>query len=412
MRKSLPENLYINEDLSDGVVYKKKLLLKKIIKTLYTQGDKTISYLCDVTKNSVPTVSNVIEDLLREDWIKNFGIGESKGGRKPVLYGLNPDAGFVMGVDLSRRYTRMGIFNIRNTQYGEILEKDIGLENTDDVLSFLQNSVKELLKVNKVDHSKILGMGIAIPGLFDIRKGISHSYPQLGENQLQDTLEELLGFPVFVEHDTRSMALGERWFGKAKDYSNVLFLNIGSGIGLSMILDGKLYKGHTGYAGEFGHIQIDKEGELCYCGKIGCLETVASGTAIAKRAQREIKEGKNSIIIKQVDGDLSKIRFRTVIKTAKMGDQYAIELMEDMGEQLSKGIATLIHLFNPEAILLGGEIAEAVSLIQDPIRQKLNKYTMLILKEDAEIIVSDLKNSAGLLGTIPFAISNLLFPGV
>ncbi len=412
MRKRLPENIYINEDLSDGVFFKKKLLLKKIIKTLYTEGNKTISYLCDVTKNSVPTVSNVIDDLLKEGWIKNFGIGESKGGRKPVLYGLNPDAGFVIGVDLSRHYTCLGIFNISNVQHGEVIQKDIGLESTDDVLSFLQNTVKELLQKNNVGKDQILGMGISIPGLFDIRYGISHSYPQLGEKPLAETFAELFGFPVFVEHDTRSMALGERWFGKAQNYSNVLFLNIGSGIGLSMILNGELYKGHTGYAGEFGHIQIEKEGELCYCGKIGCLETIASGTAIAKRAQREIKDGKNSIIIKQVGGDLSRINFATVIKTAQMGDQYAIELMEDMGEQLSKGIATLIHLFNPEAILLGGEIAEAASLIKDPISQKLNKYTMLVLKDDAEIVVSDLKNRAGLLGTIPFAISNLLYPGV
>ncbi len=409
MKMRLPVNLY-DDDLSDGVIYKKQLLIKKIVKTFYTDGNKTISHLSEITRNSVPTVANVVDELLKEGWIKNFGIGKSRGGRRPAIYGLNPDAGYILAVDLSRCYIRLGIFDIINNQHGKIIEKNKGLDDSDDVLKLLELAVSEVLEVNKINRSKILAMGIAIPGLLDIRQNISHSYPQLGSEPLNKTFEELLKFPSFVEHDTRAMALGERWFGKAKNYSNVLCINVGSGIGLSMILNDQLYKGKSGYAGEFGHIQIEKDGELCYCGKIGCLETIASGKAIAKRAIREIKNGKNSIIINQVKGDLSKITFDLIMKTAQMGDQYAIELMEDMGEQLSKGLATLIHLFNPEVILLGGEIAAAESLIKDPIRQKLNKYTMLILKNDAKIILSDLQNNAGMLGTVPFAISNLLFP--
>ncbi len=410
MKKVLPVNLY-DDDLSDGVVHKKKLLIKKIVKTFYISGNKTISNLADITKNSVPTISNIIEDLLKEGWIENFGIGKSRGGRRPSIYGLSPNAGYVLGVDLSRFYTKIGIFDIKNNQHGDIITKKQGLENSSNILEFLKESIDEVLKNNNLTvDDNILCMGISIPGLFDVRRCVSHSYPELGARSLKETFEELLGFPVFVEHDTRSMALGERWFGKAKDYSNVLFINVGSGIGLSMILNGELYKGHSGYAGEFGHIQIERNGDLCYCGKIGCLETIASGRAVSKRARQDIANGKNSIIINQVNGDLSKINLDTVIKTAKMGDQYAIELMEDMGEQLSRGIATLVHLFNPEAIFVGGEIAEAESLIKDPIRQKLNKYTMLILKNDVKIILSDLQNNAGMLGTVPFAISNLLFP--
>ena len=410
MKKKLPDDIQINDKGMNGVVYKKNILRKKMIETFYREGNKTISHLCDVTKNSIPTISNLIEELLAEGWIKSFGIGISKGGRKPTLYGLNPDKAYILGIDLSRKYLRLGVFNLHNDYVGEIVEKKDGLGTMEQILPFLDTSVNELLEQNELNKKQILGIGIAIPGLLDSRKGISHSYPQFGDRPLKETFEELFQLPVFVEHDTRTMALGEQWFGHAKEYSNVLFLNIGSGIGLSMILNKKLYKGHSGFSGEFGHIQMDTDGELCYCGKIGCLETIASGTAIVNRAKEDITNGKNSIISKISDRDVSKIGFKTIIEAAKMGDQYAIELIEEAGELLSRGISTLIHLFNPEAIIIGGEIAEAESLIKEPIQQKLSKYTMLLLKNDTKVIVSKLKKEAGLLGTLPVVMSNLFFP--
>ncbi len=409
-KRSLLALFNTDENVNGGVVYKKNILRKKLIETFYREGNKTIAQLCDIIKNSVPTVSNLIEELLSDDWIKSFGIGESKGGRKPVLYGLNPDKGYILGVDLSRRYVRLGVFNLHNKNVGEILEKREGLATVDEILPFIKNSVKEILAKNKLKKDQIIGTGVAIPGLLDIRKGVSYSYPQLGDKPLKETFEELLQLPVFVEHDTRTMALGEQWFGHAKNYSNVLFLNIGSGIGLSMILNSQLYKGHSGFSGEFGHIQMDLNGELCYCGKIGCLETIASGTAIMNQAKLDISNGKNSIISKISDNNISKIGFKTVIEAAKMGDQYAIELIEEAGEVLSRGISTLIHLFNPEAIIIGGEIADAGDLIKDPVKQKLSKYTMLLLKNDTKVVVSQLKEIGGLLGTLPVVMSNLFFP--
>ncbi|MEN8119690.1 MAG: ROK family transcriptional regulator [Bacteroidota bacterium] len=411
MKSKISNDILGDKKITTGVVYKKNILRKKIIETIYREGSKTIAQLCDITKNSVPTVSGLIEELLSDGWIVNLGIGGSlKGGRKPTLYGLNSEVGYILGVDLSRQYYRIGVFNLHNEYVGKIIEKDEGLETTDNILTLLDNSVNELLEKNDLRKKQILGIGISIPGLLNSRNGKSHSFPQLGSKPLKETFENLFGCSVFVEHDTRIMALGEQWFGHAKKYSNVLFINIGSGIGLSMILNGKLYRGHSGFSGEFGHIQMDPNGKLCYCGKIGCLETIASGTAIVKRAKKDINNGKNSIIKKITNNDPLKITFKTVIDAAKMGDQYAIELMEDTGEFLARGISTLINLFNPEAIIIGGEIAEAENLIKDPIQQKLSKYTMLLLKNDSLVLVSKLKEKAGLLGTLPVVMSHLFFP--
>jgi N-acetylglucosamine repressor len=394
----------------DGKAYPqniKKLLLKKqVIDIFYKEGLKTIAELCDATNNSIPSITNIMNELSAEGLVENFGIGESKGGRKPSVYGLKPDAGVIVSIDLSRKYSRIGIFNLHNEQIGRILEVNQGLENSDNFLATLKEETDNLLANNKISKKSLLGFGITIPGLIDIKKGISYSYPQFGDKPIADTFEKLFGKRAFIEHDTKAMAVGEAWFGYAKGKSNVLFINIGSGIGLGIIINGELYHGNSGFCGEFGHIQMDSDGELCYCGKIGCLETIASGTALVKKSQEKIKNGKSSIISNIVNKKTDKITLKTIIDAANNGDLFAIELIEEAGEYLAKGISILIHLFNPEAIIIGGEMAEAGNLITDPIRQKLNKYTMLRLKQDTRIVQSELKEKAGLMGTLPMVVSN------
>jgi len=396
-----------SEDRNNGVSYKKYLLKKQIIEIFYKEGNKTIPKLCEITNNSVPNITNLLGELSNDGWICSFGMGHSKGGRKPTLYGINTNIGYILGIDLSRQYTRMCIFNLHNNYIGEILELNEGLSNSGNILTFLKESVDKLLNTNNIQIEQILGIGIAIPGFIDIRKGVSYSYPQLGDKPLKETFEDILNRPVFIEHDTRTIALGEKWFGLAKNITDVLFLNIGSGIGLSMILNGNLFRGHSGFSGEFGHIQMDPEGELCYCGKVGCLETVASGTAIVKRSKEIILKGKNTLISKITDNNPEKIKLKTIIDAANLGDQFAIELLEEASEYLSKGISILIHLFNPEAIIIGGEMAYADSLIKDPIQQKISKYTITLMKQDTQILVSQLKGEAALLGTLPVVMSKL-----
>lgn len=385
---------------------KKYLLRKQLIEIFYKEGQKTIADLCEATNNSIPTMTNTMNELCEEGLVKNFGIGKSKGGRKPALYGLNPKAGYIAGIDLSRKYTRMSIFNLHNEHIGSIQEIPEGLDTAENILDLVKSSMSELLKTNRLRNEQILGYGITIPGLIDIRKGVSYSYPQFGARNLRELFQELLGRPAFIEHDTKAMALGEAWFGLARNVSNALFINIGSGIGLGMILNKELYQGHSGFSGEFGHIQMKADGALCYCGKIGCLETIASGTALVKTAQQKITEGKSSIISRMVDNNPARIKLKTIIDSANQGDQFAIELLEEAGEYLAKGMSILIHLFNPETIIIGGEMAEAGNLITDPIQQKLNKYTMLRLKHDTRIQLSELKERAGLLGTLPVVMTN------
>lgn len=394
-----------NEGKPQPYNIKKHLFKKQVLEIFYKEGQKTIAELCEATNNSIPSIANILNELSEEGLVNNFGIGASKGGRKPSMYGLNPDAGQIVSIELSRRFTRIGLFNLHNEQIGEILDLNHGLEGSDNLLEILKKESEALLKKNKIDSTTLMGYGITIPGLIDIKKGISYSYPQFGERPIAETFEKLFHAPAYIEHDTKAMAVGEAWFGYARNKSNVLFINIGSGIGLGIIIDGKLYHGNSGFCGEFGHIQMNPEGELCYCGKIGCLETIASGTALVKKSQEKIRAGKNSIISKIVDNNTEKIKLRNILDAANSGDLFAIELIEEAGEYLAKGISMLVHLFNPEAIIIGGEMSEAGNLITEPIQQKLNKYAMLRLKQDTSIVLSELKEKAGLMGTLPMVVN-------
>lgn len=386
---------------------KKSLLVKQVVSIFYKEGLKTIAELCEITNNSVPSLTSIMAELSEQGLVKNFGIGASKGGRKPTLYGLNPEAGYIVGIELSRKYTRVGLFNLQNEPIAEISEIQEGLDTTSNIFPVLKKHCDTLLQDNQIEESKVLGYGITIPGLIDIRKGISYSYPQFEDKPIKEKFAGIFNKPVFIEHDTKAMAVGESWFGLARNKSNVLLINIGSGIGIGIIVNGELYHGNSGFSGEFGHIPMNPEGELCYCGKIGCLETMASGTALVKKSQEMIKTGKNTIISQNVGNNIEKIKLKTIIDAAQSGDLFAIELLEEAGEYLAKGISILIHLFNPETIIIGGEMADAGNLITDPIQQKLNKYTMLRLKQDTSLKLSELKEKAGLMGTLPMVVHNV-----
>lgn len=385
---------------------KKNSLKLLILRELYQSGCKSIPQLSKIIHMSTPTITRAIDELIESGFLAEEGIGSSSGGRRPNLFGLNPPARFVLGVDISRNHIRLGLFNFLNQPVVPIKVIDEGLEVSKDFMKSLKDSVNDFITESAIDKTKLMGIGIALPGLIDLHTGISYSYLQ-DEKPATIQFENIFDYPVFVENDTKVMALGEQAFGLAQGKQNVLCLNIGSGIGLGMILNGKLYKGNSGFSGEFGHIQVDPEGQLCYCGKIGCLETLASGTKMIKRARKEIGDGATTIIRSLVEDDLSKINIEIILQAAQRGDQFAIGLLANIGEHLGRGIAVLIHLFNPELIIIGGELTKAENYIIDPIQQNLNKFTIAKIRRDAQIVTSSLGQNAGLMGTVAMVMNKV-----
>ncbi len=392
---------------NSSIRLKKFLLKKRIVQLLYLEGNKSIPDIGRATGMSIPTITRTINELIDEGLVLDNGIGASIGGRRPNLYLLNPEARYVLGIDMGRFATRISILNLNR----QIISSDgiivSELENDESIVEKIFQKAKELIANTGIDYRKLIGVGVAFPGLIDAKSGMSQTYKNFSDRPLSRFFEDKFDLPVFVENDARVMALGESYFGLAQGKENVLCLNIGAGIGLGMILNGKLYRGNSGFAGEFGHFEVEPEGKLCICGKRGCLETVASGSAIAKRAQIDMANGMISILGRLTDENPERIDAETVVKAAQLEDQYAIGLLSEMGEQLGKGIAVLINIFNPEMIILGGKIGMAENYIIDPLQLSLNKYAISRIKRDCQIVTSKLREKSALLGAFALVIDKI-----
>jgi len=390
---------------------KKYFQKKSVIYHLYSKGIMSNPELCRLTNMSSPSIQKLLNELIDESLVKEEGFGTSIGGRRPSLYGLNPASRYILAVNISLNSVDVAIFNINNQLVGEINVLSEPLANSPAFVEKVFDFCLIQLEKYQVGFEKILGLGIGIPGLTDPATGKSFSHLNYDDKTVREIFQEKFGIPVFVDNDARVMALGEVMFGKAQNKSNVLCLNIGAGIGLGMLLNGSLYIGNSGFAGEFGHIKVEENGQLCICGKYGCLETVASGDALIKMAKNEINCGKPTIMLQLVGNRLEEISCAVIAQAAHLGDQLAISLLAVTGEYLGKGLSTLIHIFNPEAIIIGGKMSPAGQFIVDPILQTLNRFTILKIKNDTEISVSALREKSAVMGAMALTM-NYIFDDV
>ena len=245
---------------------------------------------------------------------------------------------------------------------------------------------------------KILGIGINLSGRINHTSGYSYSFFYFEEEPLTKIIEGKVGISVFLENDTKAMACGEFSAGGiAKAEKDVLFLNLDYGIGLGIFIDGKIYYGKSGYAGEFGHIPIFDNEILCHCGKKGCLETEASGWALTRMFKEKIKEGSTSILTATIQ-NVDDIEMDDIIFAANNDDVLAIELIGKIGSNIGRGITLLINIFNPELVILGGSLASTGEYLRLPIKSAINKYSLNLVNNDTKLKMSMLGEKAGIIG--------------
>jgi len=383
-------------------VSRKNQIRRNLIqRALLENGSMSISELKEKTGMTLPVVTSLVQSIKKKNFIVDVEQTKKNSvGRPPALIKLNGKAGYVLGIDLDRVYTKFILLDLEQNVIADIDKKISFLSNDISILKILKNEITKIIESHNIKWSDLLGIGISIPGIVNSLEGTSKTYLNFGDKPIRDVLNEYFKIPVHIEHDVKALTLGELGFGPAKNKKNVLCLKIDWGIGLGIIISGSLYYGSDSLAGEFGHIQvIPKGGELCYCGKKGCLETVASGRSITKNAVDRLSKGESSLLVDKYKGDLSSIDSRAIVKAAIEGDQFSLEILEEVAKHIGTASAILVNVFNPECIVLSGNVAStAPDLFVETIRANAVKSSHSQLSKDLKFIVSDLGFKAGALG--------------
>src|SRR5450432_2105372 len=379
-------------------------LKQQIISILYFEKTLSVVDLSAIIGKSVPHVTKALNELVQEGFIVENGFASSSGGRKPQVYSLKAGTLYIISVAMDQHYAKVSITDLLNNPVLPLENFELRLLNNDNALPELATILNALIERSGISREKILGAGIGIPGFTNTRLGINYSYLKPpGDESICDYMERELDIPVRIDNDASLIALAELKYGLAKGKVEVMVINIGWGIGLGMIINGILFRGFTGYAGELSHIPISESDTLCECGKRGCLDTEASLKVITEKAMKGIKEG--SISGLQYD-DRPEQMSEAIMVAANKGDQYAIELLSDMGYKIGKAIAILIHLVNPELIVLSGRGSEVGRILLAPIQQALNKYCIPRLSEHTDLKVSALGREAEMIGAAALVMEN------
>ena len=273
------------------------------------------------------------------------------------------------------------------------------------ITNSILRTIGDTISSGRVSPSQLLGIGVAAAGLIDSDEGqvvFTPNIPGWIEVPLKAVIQQRFGVPTCMGNDATLAALGEWRFGLRKKVNNLIYITVSTGIGVGIITDGRLYSGAHGFAGEAGHMTIHADGPVCNCGSTGCWEALASGTALAREARKEIEQGADTSIAELVGGDSSRIDASVVFEAAQNGDRLARHLISRLAYYFGVGLANLVNIFDPELILVGGGVAKMGDLLLQPARSLVKERAYVTLTHDVEIRPALLGDDSGLLGAVAF----------
>ena len=380
---------------------------KKIITTFFHNPSSSIPELAKQLDISIPTVTKLVNELVERGVLIEYGKSDSKTGRKPNTYGLNPQSGYFLGIDIKRNHLNMALCNFN----GEIVNQEFTVpfaeeKSPSEKLDDICDLIKAFIAATGIEKSKILNACVNMSGRVNPATGFCHSSFNLSELPLSELLSEKIGISVCIENDTRAMTYGEMLRGVAVGEKNILYVNMGWGLGLGMIINGQIYEGKSGFSGEFGHINAFDNEILCHCGKKGCLETEVSGRALYEEIIARIKEGKVSVLSQKVKNN-ELISMRDIVDAINDEDFLCIDLLEEIGKKLGRQLANLITLFNPGLVVIGGVLSDTGDYLIHPVRQAVKKHSLKLVNNDTNIVCSKLHEKGGVIGACMTARRNM-----
>ena len=331
---------------------------------------------------------------------KNF----SQIGRRPVSLSVRGDLGYVIGVDLGSFLLRVVITDLNGSLcYRVEIPTRMG-EGREAVLARAFGLMHQAIDKSQVSRQAVKGIGMAHSGVIDSANGTVLSFPRPGQTAqwrnvpLRDMLEAEFGIPAILDDSTRMMAIAEKCFGIGQQIKDFVYISVGMGIGAGIFIDDKLYRGSGGGAGEFGHMTVDEDGPLCSCGNSGCLEVLASCTAIIQSVRTAIQKGVSSKINEWVKGDLDRISIEIIARAAKENDALGFRVLYDAVFHIGVALADVINLLNPSTVVFGGPLFREAGGLLDTLRTVIRQRALEKFANELQLKISTLGSEAGALG--------------
>jgi len=389
MKNNLKDNSEFSSDINTTLV----------LKIIWEHSSISRSDIVNKTNITAATVSRIVKKLISYGFVKEVGYCESNGGRKPIMIELNPKAAIVIGIDIEIDEINGVLVDLKGNIIGRETVKNKEVEQ-EKILKKVKDVIHQLMSVNNYEFKeKIIGIGIGMHGLVDYYKGISIFPPAFGWSNVPvaEIIHDEFNLPVILENNVRALAQGEKWFGVAKKMKNFICLNVGAGIGSGIFTNGNLYRGASMSAGEIGHTVVDEDGPLCVCGNYGCLDSVATISALIDKTKKIIRQGAESKIYNMVNGKLDEVNEDIIFEAAQKDDPIALQVLRDNGRYLGIAIANIINLLNPEAVIIDGKIIEAGEFVFQSIRETVKNKALSHPLKQVKIVT-------GMLGNVGVAI--------
>lgn len=380
-----------------------------VLKLLQSQGPISRSAITRASGLSPSTVSSVVADLIKAGLVREIGEGQSHGGRRAVLLEIHKTGGLIIGVDLGGTKIAAGLVDLTAEIRHRICVPTP--TNPDEILRRVLEVIAELAASPLAKEHGVRGVGIASPGLVS-DDGVVVKAGNLNWSNvpLRERVTAAFGLPTVIENDTNAAALAEMYYGAAIGAENLVYISVGTGVGAGIITNGLLHRGARGGAGEIGHMRMERDGLPCSCGRRGCLETLAGGRAIARRAAE--------LLPQFPDSELAEIQRATGHLTAKDvaeaadHDPLAAKVMSDAATYLGWAIGNLVNTFNPEVVVLGGGVICSGSFFVDQVEREARAVTLLSHEKELKLLASPLGETSGIIGAASLVVQNLFAPVV
>jgi glucokinase-like ROK family protein len=381
-----------------------------VLNTLRLHAPISRARVANLTGLNRSTVSNIVNALIEEELVFEKNQVNSGIGRPGISLGLRPDGGAVIGVEIGVGFISVLLTNFVAETLWEIRVQTTGLQSQTEIINLTEKYIDQALTIAKDHGLRPLGVGVGLPGLVNVRQGNLIMAPNLHWNNVPLRLiwNQRFHLPVYVDNEANLAALGEYYFGIARNIENFIYLSSDIGLGGGIMIGGKLFRGAHGYGGEIGHIQRDPQGELCGCGRIGCWETQVGPSAVLRRVKKEFQTSHDKTLLDACSGNLDDLTFDMVVKLALNGNLICRQAIEEVAVNLGMGIADLVNVFNPDLIVIGGALSLGKDILHPIIKKTVFTIALKPAVENLRIVFSDRSTEACALGAVAVVLDDIL----